>query len=159
VEIFNSNAGSISLDGIAVVFVNGSGNAEYRRVNLSGSLSAGGYAVIVGPDVVPQAGSLVFSFPNSQDNFQNGSPDGVAIVDTVTEEVLDALSYEGSIIAAIITGIVRTFSLVEGTPTSAVDSNSITGSLARIPNGTDTNNAQTDWRFTTTPTPGGANVP
>jgi hypothetical protein len=73
--------------------------------------------------------------------------------------VLDALSYEGSIIAAIITGIVRTFSLVEGTPTSAVDSNSITGSLARIPNGTDTNNAQTDWRFTTTPTPGGANVP
>ena len=158
-EIFNAGSQPVSLDGIAVVFVNGSNNTEFLRVNLSGSLSAGGYAVIAGPDVVPQVGSLLFQFPNSQDNIQNGSPDGIAIVDTYTGEVLDALSYEGSITAANITGIGGTVSLVEGTPLSAIDSNSITGSLARIPNGVDTNNAQADWKFTTTPTPGGPNVP
>jgi hypothetical protein len=29
----------------------------------------------------------------------------------------------------------------------------------RLPNGTDTDNAATDWALTTTPTPGAANVP
>ena len=118
VEIFNAGAESISLDGIAVVFVNGSGNTEYSRVNLSGVLSAGGYAVIIGPDVVPQAGSLIFTFPTSQNNIQNGSPDGIAIVDTYTGELLDALSYEGSITVVTIDGI-GTVSLVEGIALSA----------------------------------------
>ena len=52
------------------------------------------------------------------------------------------------------------FDLVEGTvlPVDVADSNTVDGTLARIPDGTDTNNAATDWSFTTTPTPGAANV-
>jgi hypothetical protein len=157
VEIFNASVAPISLDGIAVVFVNGADNTEYLRVNLSGSLSAGGYAVIATPAVVPNPGSLVFNFPLSADNIQNGSPDGIAIIDTYTGAVLDALSYEGSITTAIINGI-GTVNLVEGIPTSVVDTNTTTGSLARLPNGMDTDDAQTDWIFTTTPTPGGGNT-
>ena len=33
------------------------------------------------------------------------------------------------------------------------------GSLSRLPNGTDMNNAATDWNVTTTSTPGIPNVP
>jgi hypothetical protein len=34
----------------------------------------------------------------------------------------------------------------------------VTGSLARLPNGSDTGDAATDWAFTTTVTPGRENV-
>lgn len=71
--------------------------------------------------------------------------------------VLDALSYEGSVTnAAIGTGH---FSLVEGTalPASVADSNMVEGSLCRLPNGTDTDNAATDWAFSPIITPGDDN--
>ena len=48
--------------------------------------------------------------------------------------------------------------LVEGTPTSAEDRNSGSVSLVRFPNGSDTDDANTDWRASNTPTPGAANV-
>ena len=89
---------------------------------------------------------------------QNGAPDGVALVDTASGTLLDALSYEGAITAATIGS--SSLNLVEGTvlPASVADSNTVTGSLIRFPDGSDTNDAATDWRFTTTPTPGAANV-
>ena len=51
-------------------------------------------------------------------------------------------------------------SRVEGTPlpVSVADSNTIEGSLIRSPDGTDTDDAAADWRFTTTTTRGAANV-
>ena len=72
--------------------------------------------------------------------------------------LLDALSYEGTIEAATIGG--ATYDLVEGTALSAAtaDSNTIAGSLSRIPNGSDIDDAATDWAFTTTVTQGAANV-
>ena len=57
----------------------------------------------------------------------------------------------------------RAFShpLVEGTalPADVADSNTVTGSLGRSPNGSDTDDSATDWAFSTTVTPGAANVP
>ena len=52
-------------------------------------------------------------------------------------------------------------SLVEGTvlPVDGRRQQHAAGSLCRLPNGNDTNNAATDWNFTTTSTPGAANVP
>ena len=52
------------------------------------------------------------------------------------------------------------FDLVEGTmlPVDVADSNTVDGTLARLPDGKDGNNAATDWAFTRTPTPGAANV-
>ena len=43
-------------------------------------------------------------------------------------------------------------------PVDVADSNTVDGTLARIPDGKDANDAAADWAFTTTPTPGAANV-
>src|SRR5215211_1144738 len=139
VEIVNAGDAPASLDGIAVVLVNGGDSTEYRRLALSGPLAPGAYTVW---DTDPQ----------------NGIPDGVALVDTSTGVLLDALSYEGPIVDALIGGV--TVSLVEGTalPAEVADSNTVEGSLSRIPDGRDTNDAATDWQFTTTATRGAANV-
>jgi hypothetical protein len=77
----------------------------------------------------------------------------------VDSEVLDSLSYEGSIHAALIGS--GTYDLVEGTPLPAevADSNTVAGSLARLPSGSDTDEAATDWAFTTAVTPGNPNFP
>ena len=90
---------------------------------------------------------------------QNGSPDAVGLLDTTSGQLLDALSYEGSVTIGIVTGIAGPLNFVEGNAASAEDNNSFAGSICRFPNGSDTDDADTDWAFTTTPTPGAANVP
>ncbi len=139
VELVNRGIAAADLTGLAVVLVDGATLREYARIPLSGSLPAGGYLALPADP-------------------QNGSPDGIALYDTFTHDVLDALSYEGAITAAVIDSF--TFSLVEGTPlpVSVADSNTVTGSLARLPDATDYDDAATDWAFTTTPTPGAENV-
>ena len=139
VEIANVGDASATLDGSAVVLVNGDGGTEYDRFALTGTLVPGGHLRI---DV----------------EAQNGAPDGVALLDQAGV-LLDGLSYEGEIHTATIG--TKTYDLVEGTPlpTTVADSNTVDGSLSRLPDGTDTNDAATDWAFTTTPTPGAPNVP
>jgi hypothetical protein len=139
VELYNAGGAAVALDGLALVYVNGGDGAEYGRRALSGSLAAGEYLVV---DV----------------DLQNGAPDGLALVDTVASTLVDALSYEGAITSATIGGV--TFNLVEGTvlPATVADSNAVDGSLIRNPNGADTNDAASDWAFTTTVTRGAANV-
>ena len=139
VEIANTGTAAATLDGKALVLVNGGDGTEYGRKTLTGTLGAGAKLVV---DVDPQ----------------NGAPDGLALVDTAKDTLLDALSYEGAIHTATIDS--KVFDLVEGTvlPVDIADSNTVDGTLARIPDGTDANNAATDWSFTTTPTPGAANV-
>jgi len=46
---------------------------------------------------------------------------------------------------------------VDGTATTAEDSNTVEGSVARSPNGQDTGDDEADWAFVSTPTPGAAN--
>jgi hypothetical protein len=137
VEIANTGTTAAALDGIAIVLVNGGDGTEYRRLALTGTLAAGAHLTWV-------------------TDLQNGAPDGVALIDTASGTLLDAFSYEGEITTATISG--QTYSLVEGTAFAAADSNTVDGSLSRIPDGTDTNNASTDWAFTTVKTPGAANV-
>lgn len=139
VEIANTGTGVATLDGVALVLVNGGDSTEYGRKALTGSLAAGAKLVV---NVDPQ----------------NGAPDGLALVDATTDVLLDALSYEGAISSATIG--TKVFDLVEGTllPVDVADSNTVDGTLARIPDGSDAGNAAADWSFTTTPTPGAANV-
>jgi hypothetical protein len=139
VEIKNVGDTEATLDGVALVFVNGGDGTEYDRANLTGTLAPGAYTVVA-------------------KDAQNGSPDGLALIDTATGDLLDALSYEGAITAAVIGG--KTYSLVEGTvlADAVADSNTVNGSLIRNPDGKDTNNAASDWAFTSTPTQGAANV-
>ncbi len=139
VEIKNTGTTALPLADIALVFVDGADSEEYRREPLTGTLAAGGYQVVA---IDPQ----------------NGSPDGLALIDTSSGSLLDALSYEGSITSALIG--TKTYNLVEGTALAATvtDSNTANGSLIRNPDGKDTNNAAADWVFTTTLTRGAANV-
>jgi hypothetical protein len=139
VELHNSGPADADLTGLALVFVNGGDGKEYHRETLSGTLAAGGY--------------LVVAF-----DAQNGAPDGLALVDTSSKTLLDALSYEGSITSAVIDD--QTYSLVEGAPLpeAVADSNTVGGSLIRNPDGHDANDAASDWAFTTTLTRGAANV-
>ena len=172
VEIYNPTAADINLTGLAIVFINGSNDLEYLRVDLGTAKNASGLPVstlspgqflVARPSNVPlDPNALRINMsPASGGLIQNGSPDGIAIINVAQSTIIDALSYEGDITAAIITGFPAPVSLVEGTllPASVADSNTITGSLCRLPNGTDTNNAATDWAFSGTPTPGYSNAP
>ncbi len=140
VELFNAGRGTADLGGLALVLVDGETGREYDTIPLAGTVLAEQFHVV----------------PVDADD---GAPDGVALVDTVTGTLLDALSYEGRIDQAVIGGV--TYSLVEGTPLPATvaDSDTVTGSLARIPDGADTDDAASDWEFTTTVTPGNPNFP
>ena len=139
VELKNTGTTEVDLAGLALVFVDGTESEEYRREPLTGTLAPDAY--------------LVVAF-----DAQNGAPDGMALLDTEDGALVDTLSYEGAIAAAVIGG--RTYSLVEGTalPAAVADSNTAAGSLSRMPDGRDTNDAATDWVFTTTLTRGAANV-
>lgn len=173
VEIYNATSSPVSLTDLALVFVNGTTTptvpvpTEYKRSLLAGAnngvLPAGGYLVIGVASLVVAPGAILYTPPGwaASDNIQNGAPDGVALINVTTGAILDRLSYEGPITACNITGITGTVNLVEGTAlaTAVADSNSAIGALARIPNGSDSNNANVDWKFSTTLTPGAANLP
>jgi hypothetical protein len=135
VEIKNTGGSAADLSTVDLVAVNGGDSAEYDRVALTGSLTAGAHL-----DVAIE--------------LQNGAPDGLALLDGMT--LLDALSYEGAITTATIG--TQTYNLVEGTALAAEDSNTVAGSLIRNPDGKDTGDASADWAFTTTITRGAANV-
>ena len=113
VEIANTSTDARDLSKIALVLINGDGS-EYGRVALTGSLPGGGYLRV---DV----------------EAQNGAPDGLALYDTETGALLDALSYEGPINAAVISG--HTFDLVEGAvlPVTVADSNTRHGVARALP--------------------------
>jgi Lamin Tail Domain len=139
VEIANPGTTAADLTGVVLLFVDGADGAEYRREALTGTLGAGEHLV------VPV-------------DAQNGAPDGLVLV-SASGSLVDALSYEGEITQAQIGGAV--VSLVEGTalPAAEADSNTTEGSLIRNPDGRDTDDAASDWAFTTTLTRGAANVP
>jgi hypothetical protein len=158
VELLNRGSNSIDLSYYALVFVNGANNQEYLRVTLNGGLAAGQYLVVASIGVSGIGfGARVINFASPTNIIQNGSPDGVALINVGTKRVYDSLSYAGSITAATITGFPGTFNLVHGTPFGVTDSGSETASLARVPDGTSSGNDSTDWRLANPPTPGSSN--
>jgi hypothetical protein len=88
---------------------------------------------------------------------QNGAPDGIALFDSTSETLLDALSYEGTIDAATFDGSSAAYNLVEGNRTAIADSNSVDGALGRFPDGHRTGDAAADWFFIGVLSPGSAN--
>lgn len=160
VEILNGSGSPVDLSNMILVFVNGNDSAEYGRVDLSsaGTLSPGEYLVVGSSTLLPSVpgGVKTIALAAASNNVQNGAPDALGIVDLGNNMLMDALSYEGSVIAGVVAGV-GTFNFVEGTATSAEDNNSTAGSLVRQPNGADTDDAATDWGFTSTPSPGTAN--
>jgi hypothetical protein len=161
VEIYNPSGSDADLSGLALILVNGSNNTSYATVDLSSAsvLPAHGYLVVAGPNVTPASGALKLDPGWTQDEVQNGAPDGMALVDTAGLTVIDALSYEGAMTMANLPNFSGPVSLVEGTALAATvaDSTSADGSLCRKPDGVDTDNANADWQFCATKSPGAAN--
>jgi hypothetical protein len=163
IEILNVSAGPVDLAGHLVVLVNGANNPPtvYRTYDLapSGTLGVGEYLVIA-PMAFNVNGAKHVVAP-ATDAIQNGgaSPDGLAIFHLPTTTIVDALSYEGSVAPFTIMMMFGPYNLVEGNPTPIADLNVGVLSLVRLPNGSDTNDAATDWALSTMPSPGLANVP
>jgi hypothetical protein len=162
VEILNGSGTPVNLSGVSLVLVNGATSTPYLTVALgsAGTLSAGQYLVVRNSTVPVPGGVATIDFVAADGNVQNGAPDGLALVDTNAGTLIDALSYEGSITAAMIPGV-GTVSLVEGTalPPATADGETGPASLCRLPNGSDSNDAATDWALCATLTPGAANTP
>ncbi len=166
IELLNASSGPIDLTGYKLFLVNGSGGAVYDTIDLSsaGTLGAGEYLVIAPASFTVPSGVKKVAFSKATDAIQNGgsagSPaaDGMALVDA-SNTVVDRLSYEGAMTSVTLPGV-GSVSLVEGTalPTSIADNSATPASLCRIPNGTDTNDAASDWKICTTLTPGAANA-
>ncbi len=165
VEIYNGTGASVSLANLSLVLVNGSSSPSptYSTVDLSpaGTLANGQFLVVRSSTVTVPPSALTINFPASTDNIQNGAPDALALVNVATASVIDALSYEGSVTNATVTGVGPGQNLVEGTALalSTADSNSLVGSLGRNAFGNDSNDASVDWTFQSTLTPGAANIP
>ena len=100
VELYDGGFGNISLDGLTVVFYNGSNNLSYYSVDLDGySTDANGYFVLGNAGVSPEP-SIIFL----PDGLQNG-PDAIAIYNAdatdfpigtaiTTTNLIDALVYD-----------------------------------------------------------------
>ncbi|MCA9728337.1 MAG: lamin tail domain-containing protein, partial [Candidatus Eisenbacteria bacterium] len=133
--------GGMSLDGLEVVGVNGNGGVEYQAISLAGqTIPADGYFVISQDGTTPNS-----DMTDSNVNYQNG-PDNIVLRDATSLEVLDALGYGNFGATDIFVG--------EGSPAPG-QTNDI--SLARCPDGEDTNDNSVDFVLDADPTPGTAN--
>jgi hypothetical protein len=160
VEIFNPTAGPVSLAGLDLIFVNGANNLTYRTVDLGviSQIPAGGYLLVASSAVVAPTGVDAIRFAAANDNIQNGSPDGIVLVNRNSVQVLDAVCYEGAMTAVTLAGFSGPVSLVAGTaiPSSVADTNTAVASLSRFPNGVRTGIDASDWAVID-PTPGYSN--
>lgn len=161
VELYNGTASTVDVRHLALAFSGGSANHEYLRVPLGAlhCLPSDAYAVVADDGVSVASSAGVIRFPAASNNITNAGHSGVALIDPTLTQLIDSLWYEGSLgETTSLTGFPAGITLNEGNPTTAADSNVTVGSLAREPNGTDTDNAQSDWTFEATPSPGSGNA-
>lgn len=162
VEIYNPTSEAISLEGVALVLINGSNKQEYfatnraTRILLTESNAAvlppGGYLVIGetgARNVIPEGTPFI----QLDDNSLQNDREGVVLWNTATKAAIDSLSYEGVLRAVSLDGV--TFDVTEGPDYLSYqlyDSSAATTSLARQPNGTDSQSNIADFkRGTSTP--------
>ena len=151
IELVNSSSLSIDLGLYTVLLVNGLNGSIYDSIILpSQTLNPGEMFVICG-----NSGMVVncnFIIPVATDIIQNGSPDGIAIRENTSLNIIDALSYEGSLALPYVEGT--------GLPTAQSDNNTTAYlGISRYPDGYDTQNNSTDFiRACVTPGAGNVNV-
>ena len=151
IEIYNRGNGPADLSAVELELINGSGNVVYETIALSAAgttLPAGGYLVLGTSSVIASLppGTPSILFGAADNNVQNGGSNGDGIKLLEGGTVLDSMSYE-----AIISGV------TEGANHAGNDDSGTTQSLARVPNGTDTDQNADDFRLTQSVTPGAAN--
>jgi hypothetical protein len=137
---------NFSLNNYRLKFVNGAGGVEYDApgVSLAGkTIGPSGYFLVVQDATVPIP-SGTSSMVSVKANMQNG-PDSVQIVQGTT--VIDAVAY----------GVFTAPNISAGEGQPAGNPGGTAQSLARLPNGKDTDNNAVDFGFAATRTPGAPN--
>ena len=147
IELFNSDINPVSLDGYTLELINGSSGSVYSTFDLSGlSISASGYLVLC--DNTSAVANCDRDIASSS-WIQNGGADGDAIALIFASTLVDAVTYES-------TGSYLGY-YAEGNSFATDDSNSIIMSIARLPNGFDSNFNAEDFGSACI-TPGSANI-
>ena len=126
------------LTGYSLVGYNGNGGAPYDTVTLSGTISDQGGCT----------GTLSFTFTG----LQNGSPDGIALVDA-GGSVVEFVSYEGTLVAT--SGPAAGMTSVD-VGVSETTSTPVGHSIQRV--GTGAGPADFVWQAPTTDSPGSPNI-
>jgi Lamin Tail Domain len=143
IELFNNGSDTVALDGYSIQLINGADGSTYRNIDLGGfSLGASDYFVVC--DDTTKVANCNFDFSTTSGWLQNGAPDAIALSDSVG--IIDSISYEGQLQP-----------YTEGNVLSIEDSNNFTVSIARIPNGFDSNDNLADFQQGCI-TPGTANI-
>ncbi|MBM4321090.1 MAG: amidohydrolase, partial [Deltaproteobacteria bacterium] len=162
IELYNAGGAPAPLAALKVYLVNGNGNSSYASYALGeGELLPGAYLLLRGKDMAEPAGcARHILMPAARDNVQNGAPDAIALVDTSNGTVIDALSYEGCMNDVSLAGLNGRFDVCEGlgSPVARADSNAVSASLSRFPDGLDTDANEGDFVLTGTLTPCTVNV-
>ncbi len=147
IELYNSNDLPLILDGYSLELVNGSSGNIYHSFDLSGlSIAANGYLVVCN-NIRAVANCRAAAASGSW--LQNGGADGDAAALMQGTTLLDAVVYEG--IGSFLEPYAEGGSFVEA------DSGSTAMSLARLPNGIDSDNNAADFASGCL-TPGSANL-
>ena len=144
-EIFNPGPDDADLKQWTLEHVNGNGGAVIWTLALGtgpDSLPAGGYLVVGSDLVTANVPSGVMTLPLPSGALQNGAPDGLRLM--LNGTFFDGLAWEG---------IMAGTGEVDSAGTDAGD-----GSLARCPNGADTDINSVDFTLVTQMTPGEANA-
>ncbi|HEY1551957.1 MAG TPA: Ig-like domain-containing protein [Kofleriaceae bacterium] len=135
VELYNPCTYAVDLSQDALVYRSALGLVDVQLAQLSGQLAAGAYQVFGGSGYT---GSVAGTFATDLSALGGG----VGLRNTSTQALVDSLGY-GTSLDGLVEGLVSAAPLVGG-------------SIARIPNGTDTGNNAADF-VRATPTPGSAN--
>ena len=147
IELFNSDINPLVLDGYTLDLLNGTSGSAYRSFDLSSlSIAASGYLVLCDNT---QAVANCDTDVASASWIQNGGSAGDAVALLFGSTLLDSVTYEG--IGSLLG------SYAEGNSFTIADSNSISMSIARLPDGIDTNINASDFSSGCI-TPGSANI-
>lgn len=157
IELYNPTSAPVDLSNWLLILINGANTTatEYDRLVLTGTLDSHQYLVITAPSgdagvglsVPTSARRLTFGGTSNNNRIQNGSRDGIALLDA-SGAVVDAAMYEGTIASFVANSPTRTITVSEST-SIGTDSNTEYVSLQRIPNGCDTNVPADDWELAT----------
>ena len=161
IELYNNSGNEVTLDGVVLVFYNGSDNESDFTIDLTGQvIAANGFLVLGNPAVA----NLDITFPNG--DLQDG-PEGLALylgsasdyptgtpVATTAGTLMDALVYgtndaDNTVLLAALTSEAPQAN--EGSASAVVNV-----SLSRLPNGGAA--FDTTLYVTQTPTPGATNI-
>ena len=147
IELYNPAGTPLMLDGYTLALVNGSSGSAYHSFDLSGlQIAALGYLVLCN-DIQAVSNCSIDAASGSW--MQNGGPDGDAAALLQGTAMIDSVAYEG---IGVFLG-----PYAEGGNFADADSGSIVMSIARLPNGIDSNDNAGDFASGCL-TPGGANI-